>query len=414
VITRRRLLQIAPAFALLPSLAVDSEAQQQFAQRFFRDRRKTPLPPELLVYIGCDTAAGIAKGIYVSRLNHATGHLTQPMVAAETFRPAFMAAGPERAGKQFLYATNEGTDATSAISSFLIDRATGGLHQIGKVSAGFGGPCYISVDATGRSAFVADYAGGGIASYKILPNGTLSEPVDRIDFRAAKFGNDGPVKSRQDGPHPHSATISPDNRFLVVNDLGKDAISVFSIDAETAHLGPPQTFTNHRPGSGPRHVAFHPNGQWVYGICELDSTIDQYLWNELHGAAPTAYLTYTGQTVSSVSPDFHPTAETGVNTAAEIAVSPSGYYLHVSNRGENSLALFAIDQTTGALTFKQRVSCGGKTPRQFTLDPSDKWLLCGNQGSGSVTVFSRNEGDGRMTGPVQTLNVDAPMFVMVV
>ena len=411
MITRRRLLQIVPAFALVPGLG--GEAQQQLVQRIFRDPRKRPLPPELLVYIGSDTADHIAKGIYVSRLNRATGHLSDPVLAVETPRPAFMAVGPESGGKQFLYVTNEGNDTTSSISSFLIDRASGGLHEVGKVSAGFGGPCYISVDATGRSAYVADYAGGGIASYKVLADGALSEPVERIDFRAAAFGATGPVKTRQDAPHPHSATISPDNRFVVVNDLGKDAISVFAIDPATAKLGAPQVFTNHRPGSGPRHVAFHPNEQWVYGICELDSTIDQYLWNELHGAAPTAYLTYAGQTVSTIAPDYHASAS-GVNTAAEIAVSPSGYFLYASNRGENSLALFAIDQTTGALTFKQRIACGGKTPRQFTLDPSDKWLLCGNQGSGSVTVFGRNEGDGRLTGPVQTLNVDAPMFVMVV
>ncbi len=404
MITRRRLL------ALLPAFTVSVSAKAQTAAWIFPHRRKKPVPVRKpFVYIGVDTAMGVAKGIYVSRLDPATGQLTAPILAAETLRPAFFAAGPSLAGRQVLYCTNEGDDKTSTVTSWSIDPDTGALRLIGSVSSGFAGPCYISVDATGRSAYVACYAGSGVASYLIEPNGALSGPIERLDFRKPAFGAHGPNAARQDAPHPHCTVLSPDDRFLAVCDLGNDEISLFSVDPATARLGPLHQFNNHRPGSGPRHVAFHPNGRWVYGIDELDSKIDQYLWLETHGHAPEALLTDTDNTVSTLPPDFH-----GVNTAAEIVIAPSGYFLYASNRGDNSLVVFAIDQETGALTLKQRISCGGRTPRQFTLDPTGHWLLCGNQDSALVTVFARNEGTGLLSGPIQTLEIDSPMMTLVV
>ena len=399
--TRRRFLVLFPALAT---------TTQNFASFPLR-KKKVPPPAPVFVYFGTDTGKG-GKDIYQSRFDPATGQLTPPALAATTAKPSFMALSPARPGqKRFLYAVNEVTDPEGTVTTFIQDPGTGALSQIGQVSAGGPGPAYISVDATGHAAFVANYAGSSVASYRVLPNGTLSQPVDRIDFKdRQKFGVRGPNAGRQDLPHPHCATISPDNRFLLVCDLGSDAISVFVIDHETGHLttSDPHLFSV-RPGSGPRHVAFHPNGRWVYGVNELDSTIDHFLWTTTSSQEnPQGLLVNANFHITTLAPDF----PADKNTAAEVAVSPDGLFLYVSNRGEDSLVVFAIRAKDGHLTLVQRISCGGKIPRQFTLDPTARFLLCGNQGSSSVTVFRRDAGSGQLTGPIQTLAVESPFFTM--
>lgn len=410
MINRRRLLLTLSAFSL---------NQRVFSLQLphiFR-RRRPPVPTHVYpVYIGVNTAKGSGKGVYLTTFDALTGHLTPPTLAAETVSPSFFALSSVSSGRRFLYVGNEASDSSSSVSTFLVDPPTsstpGALHFMGKVSSGFPGPCYVSIDSTGHAVFVADYAGSGVASFRILPDGTLSEPVDRIDFKdQAKFGHSGPNRERQDAPHPHSATISPDNRFLLVCDLGNDHISVFSMDPATARLSTsdPFLFSNNRPGSGPRHVAFHPNSRWVYGINELDSTIDHYLWTTTHSVrTPQALLVVAGPPVKTIADNF-PVAK---NTAAEILVSPNGYYLYASNRGEDSLVVFAIDPRSGSLKLTQRISCGGKAPRQFTLDPTGNWLLCGNQDSGSLAVFRRDPATGQLSGPIESLPVDTPLFAL--
>ncbi len=201
--------------------------------------------------------------------------------------------------------------------------------------------------------------------------------------------------------------LSPNNRFLVVNDLGNDDIVIFPVDPQTARLGKPSLNPNRTPGAGPRHIAFHPNGRWAYSINELASRIDQYLWNSTRGGNSTnaeARLTDAGHSISTLDPAYH-----GSNTAAEIVVAPSGNFLYASNRGEDSLIVCSIDAVSGAPMVVQRIGCGGKAPRQFTLDPSGRWLLCGNQNSASITVFARDQMNGRLNGPVQTLALESPM-----
>lgn len=379
------------------------------AQNFFSRKRKQP-QPQPIVYIGTDTINSPAKGIYLVRFDPATGHLTSPSLVAETVRPSFLASA--RVGRrQILYAANEGQDEhSSGISSFLIDPATGALNPLNKVSAGGSGPCFVSVNETGTAAFCADYAGSAVASFQVKPDGSLTEPVSRLDFRLPIFGHHGPNSARQDASHPHSATVSPDDRFLVVNDLGNDTIVTFYIDPETAKLGAPHLNPVRVPGSGPRHIAFHPNGRWAYGIDELSNRVDHYLWNTTHpngSTEPIALLTNAGNSISTLDPGFR-----GLNTAAEIALSPEGDFIVCSNRGENTLVVFHVDPLTGAPAFVQRVPCGGRTPRQFTLDPTGKWLLCGNQDSGTITVFARNEATGHLSGPVQTLPVEMPQMIL--
>jgi 6-phosphogluconolactonase len=411
MVTRRRFL------GLLPATAAGVRLEAQFGQ-FARKPHKQQ--PPALVYLGTDTAKPGAKGIYSARFDATHGQFSSLALAASCLRPAYLAVNevagrsqPTQPARHLLYAVNEGDAKTSTVSTYQFDPAGGGLTLLSAVSSGGNGPCYIGVAAGGRSAYVANYSGGTIASYAVLKDGTLSEPVDRVDFHnQAVFGHHGPNKTRQDGPHPHSAMLSPDNRFVIVNDLGNDAIAIFPTDPKTGHLGKPHLFTNVLPGSGPRHLAFHPNGRWAYGINEMASRIDQYLYTDTHaidGVEAEALLSGAGHSVSTLDPGFH-----GVNTAAEIAVAPLGDFVYASNRGEDSLVVFAVNADSGNLTFVQRISCGGKTPRHFTLDPTARWIVCGNQDSASVTVFARDLGTGKLTGPVQTLPLESPMFTLFV
>jgi 6-phosphogluconolactonase len=296
------------------------------------------------------------------------------------------------------------------VTSFIIDPGTGGLRQIGQVTSGGDGPAYISIDATDHAVFVANYHGSSIASYTVSPDGSLSQPVERIDFKDhEKFGALGSNSARQDLPHPHCTTLSPDNRFLLVCDLGTDHISVFEIHPDTGKLSNHALFTNNRSGSGPRHVVFHPNGRWVYCINEIDSTIDRCLWTATRFSdVPQGLLVNTNTPVKTIAANFP--AEK--NTAAELAISPDGNFLYASNRGEDSLVVFSIRAKDGQLSLLQRISCGGKTPRHFTLDPTAQWLLCGNQDSATITIFRRDAVTGRLTGPTQIVPLDSPLMTL--
>jgi len=401
--TRRRFLIVLPAFA------ASAYAEDTWP---FKKKKTAAPPPPLTVYFGTDTAKGVSKGIYQSHFDTISGRLTPPVLAAATARPSFLTITPAGLNKRSLYAVNAINDPAATATTFAIDPKTGALNQTGQVSSGGAGPAYISVDDTGHSAFVANYFGGTVASYRIQPDGTLSQPVEHIDFNDhQKFGALGPNSARQDIPHPHCATISPDNRFLLVCDLATDHITVFVIHPDTGQLSDPHTFTNDHHGSGPRHVAFHPNGRWVYGINEIDSTLDHYLWTATRFSAnPQGLLINTNTPIKTIAPDFP--AEK--NTAAELAISSDGLFLYASNRGEDSLAVFSIMPKDGKLTPIQRISCGGKTPRHFTLDPAAQWLLCGNQDSATVTVFRRDAATGKLTGPTQTVPLDSPLYTLFV
>ena len=385
-----------------------------------RPKSKAPAPPAL-VYFGTDTAKSGAKGIYAARLDLATGHFGALTPVAACFRPTYLAAGRVRE-RRLLYAVSEGGANNSGVLTYARDAGTGSLQALGQVSSAGAGPCHIAVHPTGESAYVANYEGGTVTSFKVQADGSLSQPVESIDFNRGKlFGHHGPNAERQAGSHPHCTTVSPDGRFLLVCDLGNDAIAVFPIDGVTAKMGPVQLAENRTPGAGPRHVAFHPNGRWVYGVDELTSEVEQYLWNEVRGSAavyapgaptgvaPVGYLTAAGRAVSTSDAGYK-----GANTASEIAVSPEGRFVYVSNLGEDSLAVFAVDEGTGALRGVQRIASGGKAPRHFALDAEGRWLVCGNADSDAVTVFARDETTGRLTGPVSTLAVPAPVFSLFV
>ncbi|MBB5341946.1 lactonase family protein [Tunturiibacter gelidoferens] len=397
--TRRRFLVLFPAFAA---------SARAFAAWPIRKKKIVP-PPPIHVFFGTDTNKGVCKGIYRSVFDPALGQLDPPVLIAATARPSYLAVSPPGSSRRSLYAVNAINDPAATVTTFMLDPGTGNLQQTGQVPSGGAGPAYVSVDSTGHAAFVANYMGASIASYRVQPDGTLSQPVERLDFKDhQKFGALGPNSARQENSHPHCVTISPDDRFLLVCDLGTDHISVFYIHPETGQLSDPHLFTNERPGSGPRHVVFHPNGRWVYCINEIDSSIDRCLWTATRFSnTPQGLLVNSTFSIRTIAPDFP--AEK--NTAAEIAISPDGNFLYASNRGEDSLVVFSIAKN-GDLTLLQRIACGGKTPRHFTLDPTAQWLLCGNQDSANVTVFRRDAATGKLSGPAQTVALDSPLFTL--
>ncbi|WP_433983747.1 lactonase family protein [Tunturiibacter empetritectus] len=397
--SRRRFLVLFPAF---------TASAHAFATWPVRKKKVVP-PPSIHVFFGTDTNKGVSKGIYRSTFDPALGQLTPPTLIAATVRPSYLAATPPGVGRRSLYAVNAINDPGATVTTFVMDPKDGNLQQTGRVPSGGAGPAYVSVDSTGRAAFVANYFGASIASYRVQPDGTLSQPVECLDFKDhQKFGALGPISARQDNSHPHCVTISPDDRFLLVCDLGTDHIAVFYIHPETGQLSDPHLFTNERPGCGPRHVVFHPNGRWVYCINEIDSSIDRCLWTATRFSnAPQGLLVNSTFSIKTIAADFP--AEK--NTAAELTISPDGNFLYASNRGEDSLVVFSIARN-GDLALLQRIPCGGKTPRHFTLDPTAQWLLCGNQDSANVTVFRRDAATGKLSGPTQTVALDSPLFTL--
>jgi len=226
-------------------------------------------------------------------------------------------------------------------------------------------PQGVAVPVTSRStargglAFVANYNNGTLSSFRITPKG-LEGPVTVFVAHGS-----GPNKERQKGPHLHCAVLSPDERFLLVSDLGTDQVWIFHVDQRTAELKETEKPWKAKPGSGPRHVHFHPNGKWVYSLNEMVSTVDALAWNAQKGELSTL------SQVPLRAPSF-----TGKSDAAELAIDRTGRFLYASNRFEDTIVVFSIDPKTGALTFVQRSACGGKNPRDFVLDPSENgWLF---------------------------------------
>jgi 6-phosphogluconolactonase len=344
-----------------------------------------------LIFFGTYTRS-TSKGIYAARLDDETGALSAPMVVAETTNPTWLAFSPD---KKRLYTVN-GSKAQAI--GFTVDakRATlAPLPASPLAASAANGPSHLAVDATGRTLLAANYADGYVASLPIRADGTLGEPAI-----VAHHGS-SVNKERQDKPHVHSVTISPDNRFVVVCDLGLDKIFTYALDAATAKLTPANPpFVATEPGSGPRHFKFGPDGRHAYAITEMGATLIAFDY-----AAASGRLT-PKQVVSTLPPDF-----SGLKWAAEVRVHPNGKFLYASNRTHDSIAVYAIDAGTGTLTLIEIVPSGGKTPRNFDLSPNGKWLVCGHQDTDRVTVFCIDATSGRLTATPHT--ADVPMCVCV-
>ena len=351
---------------------------------------------DLFVYIGTYTK-GESKGIYVYRFDPKTGKLTKIGLAAETVNPSFVAIHPNH---RFLYSVSEVDDfqgkSSGAVSSFSIDSKTGLLTKLNTVSSKGSGPCYVKVDATGKSLLVANYGSGSIAALPIKDNGELGEAASAIQHLGSSAD-----KERQSGPHAHSINPSPDNRFAIVADLGLDEVLVYKLDAAKALLTPnTPPFTKVAPASGPRHFAFDPAGKFGYVINEMKSTVTAFSYDKAAGTLKEI------QTITTLPAGF-----TGETSTAEVQVHPSGNFLYGSNRGHDSIAIFTIDKKTGMLTAAGHTPTQGKTPRNFGIDPSGKFLFAANQDEGGVVVFRIDAKTGKLTPTGDKLDIPFPVCV---
>lgn len=361
-----------------------------------RGAEKARAGGEYLVYFGTYTGPK-SQGIYACRFNPETGRVTPPGLAAESRNPSFLAVDPSR---RFLYAVNEVGDyqgqKSGGVSAFSIDRTTGKLTFLNEVASRGADPCHVSLDKRGKYVLVANYTGGSVAVFPVLKEGRLGEASAFAQHHGSSVN-----RERQEGPHGHMISVTADNRFALAADLGLDELLVYRFDAARGSLAPNDPpFAQVPAGAGPRHFAFHPSGKFVYVINEMGSSITTFSYDGSRGALSEL------ETVSTLPRDFK-----GENDCAEIAVYPSGKFLYGSNRGHDSIAVFAIDPQKGTLTLIQDVSTQGKTPRHFAIDPTASFLFAANQASDNVVVFRIDRATGRLTPTGQVLDVPSPVCV---
>lgn len=350
-----------------------------------------------LVYVGTYTGGkSSSKGIYVYGFDTTSGKLTPMGVAAETSRPSFLAIHPS---KKYLYAVAELDGKQGGVASFALDSTTGKLTLINKQPSQGSGPCHVNVDATGKVLLVANYGSGHVASYAIKDDGSIGEAVSVIQQGPASNVNE---KGRQKGPHAHSFYPSPDNRFALSCDLGSDRVFVYHLDAATGELKANEAGSaNVPPGGGPRHFAFHPNGQFGYACNELTMTVTAFSYDEQAGALKPL------QTISTL-----PEGANGEGSStAETLVHPSGKFVYVSNRTHDSLALFTVDESTGKLTFVEAAPSVVAIPRNFNIDPSGKWLIAAGQDSHDIVVFAIDQATGKLSPTGERHEVGAPVCI---
>jgi 6-phosphogluconolactonase len=315
-------------------------------------------------------------GITVARFDDATGSLSAPTLAVETRDPAHFTMS---ADGRHLYMCNTGTPG--GISAFAVDQKTGGLQLLNYLESKGRGPSYVSVDGSGKFVLAANYGGGFVEVLSLDADGSLEEQVAFVQHVGSS------VHQRQNKPYAHWFRTDPTNKFALAADLGMDQVLVYKLDGVTGKLTPNDPASAKvRPGSGPRHLAFHPNGKWVYGAMELSNEVIAFNWDGGKGVLSQF------QAVKTLAEGFE-----DPSTAAEIGVRGDGRFLYVSNRGEDSIVVYSIDANTGELAFRQRMSSGGKVPRYFSFDPSGKWLIVSNQDSGTVVVFSVDAKTGELS-----------------
>lgn len=349
------------------------------------------------VYFGTYTNNDKSKGIYVSKLDLTSGTLNAPELAAQVASPAFLAIHPSQ---KYLYAVNEMPTfdgrRTGSVSAFSIDPATGKLTLLNQQPSNGAGPCYISVDKSGRAALVANYGAGSVTSLPIEKDGKLQRPATSIQHTGSSVN-----PQRQKEPHAHSINPDKANRFAFAADLGTDRIYTYRLDPSKATLTPHDPpSVSVQPGGGPRHFAFHPSGKFAYANLEMKSAVTAFFYD-----ADKGVLTEL-QTLSTLPPDF-----TRGNSTAETQVHPTGRFAYVSNRGHDSIAAFSVDQSTGKLTSIGHFPTGGRTPRNFGIDPTGQYLLAANQGSDSVVVFRIDPNSGALSPSGSPIAVPVPVCV---
>lgn len=362
----------------------------------------------MLVYIGTytqTTAPTGSRGIYALRFDPETGAFSEPAFAGEARNPTFLAFGP---GERALYATGEAQEspmpspANGCLSAFAVEPGSGALTLLNRVTTGPGGTTHVAADATGRMALAVSYPGNYLCAYALGSDG-------RFGARVALIRDEGPLgpnKQRQNQPHPHSVTLSPDNRSAYVCDLGLDRVYAYRIDPAKPSIEPAAApFVAAPPGAGPRHSKMTPDGRFLYVVDEMGGTVCVY---RHEGGALSLQ-----QTIPTLPPDF-----SGLDNSAEVRIHPSGRFVYASNRDisgkkQDSLAVFARDPETGRLSSVEIVPSGGVHPRNFALTPDGRWLLCANRDTNNVVAFRVDPASGRLTLAPYSASLPMPVCVLI-
>ncbi|HVU88364.1 MAG TPA: lactonase family protein [Pirellulales bacterium] len=351
---------------------------------------------KMLVFVGTYTS-GPDEGVYTCELDTKTGALKKLAASGNVKGPSFVAIHPNH---KFLYAVSEVADYkdsnTGAVTSFALDPATGKLTPLNHQSSTSAGPCHLVVDRQGKNVLVANYGGGTAAVLPIGADGKLAPASS-----TARLTGSSVNKSRQEAPHAHSINLDAANHFAFVADLGTDKVMVYRFDPAKGTItpnDPPSVAVE--PGSGPRHFTFHPSGNFAYVINEMASTITALAYDAVRGT-----LKPIG-TVSTLPKDFK-----GENTTAEVRAHPSGKFVYGSNRGHDSIAMFAVDPAKGTLTPIGHQVTGGKTPRNFNIDPDGKFLLAANQDSDTITVFKVDPQTGKLEPTAHSIDIPKPVCI---
>ncbi len=331
------------------------------------------------------------------RMDRASGKLTHVGSVESGANPSFLAIHPNG---RVLYGVNEIADyngrKSGAVSAFKIAKRTGTLTRFSEQASEGAAPCFISSDRSGKVVLVANYSGGNVALLPVGKHGALLPATD-----AEQHSRSGPTPAGRDVAHAHCIVTDPSNRFVLAADLGLDRVFVYRLDLASKSLRRVHAADAvMQYGAGPRHLVFHPTLPLVFVANELDSTITTLRFDAKLGAL--SVLT----TCSSL-----PAGWTGRNYPGDIHIAPSGRTVYVSNRGHNSLAVFSVEESTGALALEQVISTGGDWPRNFSLDPTGRWLLVANQRSGSVVVFARDQEDGRLTSTSEQITLPRPACI---
>lgn len=353
-----------------------------------------------LFYVGTYTEGTQSKGIYAYRYDAASRQITALGLAAETTNPSFLAIDPTG---RFLYAVNEIQNYkgpnSGGVSAFAIDHATGKLTFLNEVPSRGADPCYIIVDKKGKFVLVANYTGGSVAVFPVLADGKLGEATTFVQHTGH-----GADPKRQEGPHAHSIDLSRENEFAFVDDLGLDEVLVYKFDREKGTLTPNNPpFAKVDPGAGPRHLAL--TDTFAFVITEMQGTVNVF------SKSPDGGELHFLQKISTLPKDY-----TGEKEDAEIHLVPSGKFLYASNRGHDSIAVFAMEGNvgspgTGPLKLVEYRPTQGKTPRSFEIDPTGTLLFAENQGSNNIVVFHIDEKTGRLTPTGKVLDVASPVCV---
>lgn len=339
-----------------------------------------------------------ADGVYTQAFSHAPLSFEAPRLEASVNKAGFLRLNGDTS---VLFSTALGNDGSGWVKSFRMKKNSPELELISEQKAAGGGLCHLNLDRSERWLIGASYGDAMITVFPVDKNGTVGESVCSFQLEGEGTRVD---PDRQDGPHAHSAYADPSNRFVFVCDLGMDRIYVYDFDVATGSLSPAATpFVETAPGAGPRHLAFHGNGRWVYAINELNGTVTQYEWD-----ADAGVLTPKG------SVDTLPEGFSGENTTAEILVHPSNRFLYGSNRGHDSIAVYSVDEDNGSPSLIQRVSSGGAHPRNFTLDKEGRLLVVANRDSDNIVFFEVDVEAGKIAKRKTVENIPACTCVRLV